>query len=469
MGLATYMKNLKIFPKTFITQTIILTIVILIAHGLIFLFMPIAYQRQKESELNSLTTSYLSLIENKELDQIKDLTNTFSKNNNLNITLEIDGKKMSYQGYQELKIVSDKKIDSSIINIAGENLDNNSILLKNFKANSKENKTISGTIFMDVRSIEEAKQITLVSLPFTFALSLIIALFFSFFYSKSITGPIKKLKNTTSLMKELSIKPQYKTNSNNEINILSNNINDLYESLLFHIKSLKIEHQKSLNLEKEKILFLQATSHELKTPLASLRIILESMLLKIEPYTDHNLYLTKSIEEIDKLNQMIQDIIKASKTTDNALKNEKIVRIDATIKEIIKNYEQLAKKKNITLSLNLKNVTYKINPELLKHVLSNIISNAVVHSKKNSEIEIICNKNQLSIKNQAERPFKKEQIKNVFAPFYHLENKDYQGSGMGLYITKLLLDAKGLDFSFDASQDIVSFKIFFKDKGKIIK
>ena len=166
---------------------------------------------------------------------------------------------------------------------------------------------------------------------------------------------------------------------------------------------------------------------------------------------------------------MIQDIIKASKTTDNALKNEKIVRIDATIKEIIKNYEQLAKKKNITLSLNLKNVTYKINPELLKHVLSNIISNAVVHSKKNSKIEIICNKNQLSIKNQAERPFKKEQIKNVFAPFYHLENKDYQGSGMGLYITKLLLDAKGLDFSFDTSQDIVSFKIFFKDKDKIIK
>lgn len=179
MGLATHMKNLKIFPKTFITQTIILTVVILIAHGLIFLFMPIAYQRQKESELNSLTTSYLSLIENKELDQIKDLTNTFSKNNNLNITLEIDGKKESYEGYQELKIVSDKKIDSSVINIAGENLDNNSILLKNFKANSKENKTILGTIFMDVRSIEEAKQITLVSLPFTFALSLIIALFFS--------------------------------------------------------------------------------------------------------------------------------------------------------------------------------------------------------------------------------------------------------------------------------------------------
>lgn len=146
-------------------------------------------------------------------------------------------------------------------------------------------------------------------------------------------------------MKELSIKPQYKTNSNNEINILSNNINDLYESLLFHIKSLKIEHQKSLNLEKEKILFLQATSHELKTPLASLRIILESMLLKIEPYTNHDLYLTKSIEEIDKLNQMIQDIIKASKTTDNALKNEKIVHIDAVIKEIIKNYEQLAKRK----------------------------------------------------------------------------------------------------------------------------
>ena len=57
-----------------------------------------------------------------------------------------------------------------------------------------------------------------------------------------------------------------------------------------------------------------------------------------------------------------------------------------------------------------------------------------------------------------------------YRPEYNLlENKDYQGSGMGLYITKLLLDAKGLGFSFDTSQDIVSFKIFFKDKGKIIK
>ena len=87
------MKNLKIFPKTFITQTIILTIVILIAHGLIFLFMPFAYQKQKESELNNLTTNFLTSINNKELDEIKNIANTFSKNNNLNITLEIDGKK----------------------------------------------------------------------------------------------------------------------------------------------------------------------------------------------------------------------------------------------------------------------------------------------------------------------------------------------------------------------------------------
>ena len=70
------------------------------------------------------------------------------------------------------------------------------------------------------------------------------------------------------------------------------------------IRSLEQENRRISKLEKERLVLLRATSHELKTPLASLRIMLENMQLNIGEYQDRDRYLAESLAQVDRLTKM---------------------------------------------------------------------------------------------------------------------------------------------------------------------
>ena len=100
-----------------------------------------------------------------------------------------------------------------------------------------------------------------------------------------------------------------KVNSKDEIGDLKNQINILYQRLLGVIDDLDEKNKAMLELEKKKVEFLRATSHELKTPLASLNVILENMRYNIGKYKDRDKYLDESLQIVDKLSKMIIEII----------------------------------------------------------------------------------------------------------------------------------------------------------------
>ena len=78
------------------------------------------------------------------------------------------------------------------------------------------------------------------------------------------------------------------SNSKDEIGILADNINYLYQSLLSTIENLEIEKQRVSESEKLKVDFLRAASHELKTPVTALNATLENMILGIGKYKDYD-------------------------------------------------------------------------------------------------------------------------------------------------------------------------------------
>ena len=79
--------------------------------------------------------------------------------------------------------------------------------------------------------------------------------------------------------------------TNDEIGILANQINQLYQNLLSTIEHLQEEKDKVSEAEKQKIDFLRSASHELKTPVTALNAMLENMILKVGKYSDYEEYL----------------------------------------------------------------------------------------------------------------------------------------------------------------------------------
>ena len=98
------------------------------------------------------------------------------------------------------------------------------------------------------------------SLPYTVVICIVVSLLCAYFFSKAITNPIKGILDTTSQMAVLDRKAVCKTDANDEIGILANQINQLYQNLLSTIEHLQEEKDKVSEAEKQKIDFLRSAS-----------------------------------------------------------------------------------------------------------------------------------------------------------------------------------------------------------------
>ena len=402
------MKKLKLFSKTYIFTMALISMIIIISHILIYLGLPKVYISNKEKESDNIIEDLIKEINKVDADIEKSfkLAKNFSEKYNIKISLTLNEEKRTFQGHEDVDIyldqnsVSDETIvlpdikSDSIIKdyeegITGSkseedfnqyiNINNSSIIKsKSFKTINDINGNIQ--MAMDLESFTETRDVILKILPYSILVSLFIALIASYIYSKKITTPIKEICDVTG--------------------ILAYNINNLYENLLNTIVSLEEEIENVSKSEKIKVDFLRSASHELKTPLMSMHIMLENMILGVGKYKNHDIYLEKCKEVVNQLSKMVQEILDTSRlnTLDN--KNEKIIDLSQIVNEIVDTYKLIAKSRQINININLEDsFNISIDEKLFTKAISNIISNAVNYTDEGKEIRIYIKNNKLIIEN----------------------------------------------------------------------
>ena len=447
------MKRLKLFPKTFLVSIGLFAALIILVHALVYTLMPQFYLQQKEREAADNLTALVAELRGKSTEEMRRISQEFAQVKNVNITLTIDGRDQYFQGFQSINIVTDsgKSVDTSVVKIAdGQTVDPRSVILRHGSVTNNQGQTITVKLLADVAPVTQAKLATLHVLPYTMLGSLLVALLFSYVYSRFVTRPIRQMAAVTTTMQRLEKDAHYPVNSSDEIGVLGRNINELYQNLWQTIRSLEHENKRITQLEKEKIAFLRAASHELKTPLAALRIMLENMQLNIGEYKNRDRYLAESVAQVDRLAAMVNDVLRSGGVAEQALRQEKRLRIDKLIAEVVDDYTLLAKTRGMTFKLDTQPTTIRANRDMMRHVISNLVSNAVRHGDAGSVITITCSQHELAIKNAC-KPLTKQQLQHVFDPFYRSNAATKQhtdSSGIGLYTVKMLLDARGLDYDF---------------------
>ena len=218
---------------------------------------------------------------------------------------------------------------------------------------------------------------------------------------------------------------------------------------------MEVKNEEIVKLEKLKYDFFRGASHELKTPLASLKIILENMKYNIGKYKNKEKYIDNCIVIVDDLTQNISQILSLS-SFEHLKNDEEMIRINDVLEDVLNNYILLSNKRNISINNDLGDEKIYIGKTALKMVLSNLIGNAVKYSDAGGVINIGVAENHLYIENSYEDKNALDTDK-MFEINFDLNKED--SNGLGLYIVRNILSNYGIKYRLNKSEIGVVFLI----------
>lgn len=263
----------------------------------------------------------------------------------------------------------------------------------------------------------------------TLLTSLIVGIFV-FFISGIIIEPIKNILKVIQKMSDGHLNQRIEVKGHNELYQLSSAFNDMAE---------KLEEVETTRQE-----FVSNVSHELKTPLSSIKVLSESLLLQDGiPEEMYREFLHDINSEVDRMAAIINDLLQLVKLDRKQTAIVfKPVNINKCVENILKRLQPLYDKKNIHIIYeNTKSVIADADEMKLSLALSNIIDNAIKYTPSNGVVTI-------TISSDHQNAFIKvqdtgigipdEYQSKVFERFYRVDktrDRDTGGTGLGLAIT----------------------------------
>ena len=431
------MRRSGLFKKIFIyTFSVFSTLVICLHLAIYFLFPPIYLSHRQES-IGQKATEIAQSLQGKDSQAIQEVLELYSQSS------DIKGAVKGEMTQDKLEVNDNLPLDRQ--------RQTASLVIEEREVQTKDGQTMTLQFLASMDLQKEAEDISLQFLPYTLLASFIISLLIAFIYARTIVAPILEIKRVTRRMMDLDAEVRLRVDSKDEIGDLKEQINSLYQHLLTVIADLHEKNEAILQLEKMKVEFLRGASHELKTPLASLKILLENMKANIGRYKDRDHYLGVSLGIVDDLSHHVQQILSLSSVQELRDKKEVINLLEMT-DFVLKDYDLLAKEREISVVNQLTDQKTYLNPSVLKLILSNLISNAVKHSVQGGYLKIGTEDGWVFIENAC-TPEEQDKFEQSFTS----SSRQSKGAGLGLFVVKSLLENEEIDYRFERYEDHLVF------------
>jgi two-component system OmpR family sensor kinase len=269
---------------------------------------------------------------------------------------------------------------------------------------------------------------------------LIMVIIYALAVSKNLLFPILNITNKLSNMNENSLTKIELEKLPIEFHPLATSINNITKKIEMYVK-----YQKEL--------FIGA-AHELKTPLAVMKLKSEVVLMKERDAAKYQDTLRLFISEINGMDKMVGSILDIGRQ--EGAQFEQPVEMDVVqfIKQKADNYKLLSKEKNIQIIVqcDIEQFITFIQPTLLNQILQNFVQNAIKFTpdENNIFIHIALSDDLVSISVIDEGTGIDEHI-DLFAPFQRVGEQ--QGAGLGLFLAKSAADAIGAEISIANRKD----------------
>lgn len=281
--------------------------------------------------------------------------------------------------------------------------------------------------------------------------SLIILIFYLYDKNKS-----KKIKEITKMISKINNR-QFDIDINDfnegELSILKNEISKT-TIMLRQVADNSINDK--LNLKDS----LGDISHQLKTPLTSITIMIDNIL--DNPYMDEKTrkkFLINIKREILNINFLVMSLLKLSKFDANVVKfNKESVYLKDIIIESIKNVSMIKELKNITIKVSGDdNIKLLCDFKWQVESITNILKNSIEHTKEYGTVEVNYSENKLYtrilIKDNG-KGIDSDDLPHIFDRFYKGENSSDDSFGIGLSLSKTIIEKEGGSITVKSTPNI---------------
>ena len=317
---------------------------------------------------------------------------------------------------------------------------NNETLVLSFKLNNTTHLFVSASL----EPIDATVTILRSQLFYITLIVIILSLVVSYFISRIISNPIIKMKNKAKELAHGNYNITFENSDIEEINELSKTLNYACNEL-----------EKTEDLRRE---LMANVSHDLKTPLTMIKAYAE--LIRDVTHKDKekmNKNLNTIIEETDRLNILVNDILELSKIRSNSTPLElEEFDLNELIKTIINRYEIYIEKENYNIEYKEKpNTIIKADKKRIEQVIYNLVNNAINYTGDDKKVIINIKEEKQNIKVEIKdtgKGINKKDLEYIWDKYYKVDKTHSRvqvGSGIGLSIVKNILISHDFEYGVE--------------------
>lgn len=293
--------------------------------------------------------------------------------------------------------------------------------------------------------------------PWVLLTLLLFSLLGAFVYSRYITRPIVQMSDIAGKMADMDFDWKCQETREDEIGHLGRSLNQMAAKLSQALEALQASNAALRGEVAKERAFFAAASHELKTPVTILRGHLSGLLDGIGIYQDQEKYLARSLQTTARMEHLIQEILTVSRmeAREHALPLERL-DLSAITEEQLALAADLLEQKNLRVTADL-SPALMLDGEraMLAKAIGNLLANAALYSPCGENIRIWSGMQDdaptLIIENTGVH-IGEDALPHLFDAFYREErsrNRQTGGSGLGLYLVRIILERHGASCAID--------------------
>ena len=252
-------------------------------------------------------------------------------------------------------------------------------------------------------------------------------------------------------------------NKNYELKIADNGEDELskLKNQLYKTTILLKEQAENSELERKNLSnALEDISHQLKTPITSIRILLDN--IQENPNMDEETkkeFINEISNQVNWISTLVVSLLKLAKFDAGIIvMNDKLCFVQDIINKVLENLAILIEIKNITIDQYIdETIQIKCDFNWQVEAFTNIIKNAIEHSKEGAKITIKVESNSLFVRatiQDSGEGISKKDIKHIFERFYKSENSSNNSIGIGLALSKKIFDNENAYISVESEEGI---------------